>query len=299
MNSVLPSHARESLRHLEFFARRMIEGMRQGLHRSRRIGVSIEFDHHKLYQPGDPLKHIDWKVSARQDRYFVKRYLEDTAMGVKLVLDCSGSMRKTTGESDSKYLQACRVIACLAYLVIKQKDAAGLVLDAQGAPLWLPNSSAGNHLVRILEALVKTSAAGENALDKCLQAVLERGERKGMVVLVSDLMFDPAPVRKQLTRLQAQGHEVLLVQLRDRMEEEFEFNRWVQFEDLERAGLRRRIDAVPLKKIYREEYRKLLDGWRAWAKKYDLHFVTFRSEGRVDKVLSEYLAVRAGMGGGQ
>jgi uncharacterized protein (DUF58 family) len=296
LEDVLPPEARDSLRVLELFARRTVDGMLHGAHRSRRKGVSTDFDHHKLYQPGDPLKHIDWKVSARHDRYYVKRHIEDTALTVRIVVDRSASMLQDSGGA-SLYRQASRLAASLAYLVLTQRDRVGLALTATDEVLWLPPRSVQTHLVEILQALVTRPAAAADHLTACLRSLLERDEKRGLAVVVSDLMFDPDPVRKQLSRLQAQGHEVLLFQIRDPVEEDFPFNRWVQFTDREDPARRHRLDTVPLRRIYREEYQALLEEWRAWAKKFDIHFVTFRSDANVQTMLWDYMAMREEIAG--
>ncbi|NQT93949.1 MAG: DUF58 domain-containing protein [Lentisphaerae bacterium] len=291
IEDILTPEARDSLKGLELHARRIVEGMLHGAHRSRRKGVSTEFDHHKQYQPGDPLKHIDWKVSARHDEYFVKRHIEDTALTVRLVVDRSASMLQESG-GPSLYLQASRLAASLAYLVLTQRDLVGMVLAAADELLWLPPRSIQQHLVQILQALVTKGAAAEDNLELCLRTMLERAERRGLIVVISDCMFDPVPVQQQLARLQAQGHEVLVLQPRDPNEEDFPFNRWVQFRDRELPSRSFRIDTVPLRKIYREEYQALIKEWDAWAHKYDIHFVSFRSDEHIGTILSEYLAFR-------
>ncbi len=296
INDVLDAQARDSLRHLELFARRVVAGILNGGHKSRRKGVSTEFDHHKNYQPGDPLKHIDWKVSARHDAFFVKRYIEDTSLAVRLVLDRSGSMLQES-EGGSKHLQSSRLIASLAYLILRQRDSVGLVMTASDDTLWLPVRSADTHLVQILRALVHRAPAAEDSLQVCLKAILDRAERRGLIVVVSDLMFDPGPIQQQMARLQAQGHEVLVFQVRDTLEETFPFNRWVQFQDLENPAQRHRLDPVPLRKIYLEEYQALLEEWRTWCRKQNMHFVTLNSGDRIETVLSEYLCVRMGIEG--
>lgn len=296
LEEVLPPGDREALRALELFARRTVEGLLHGAHASRRKGVSTDFDHHKPYQPGDPLKHVDWKVSARHDRYYVKRHIEDTALTVRLVVDRSASMLQET-EGRSLYLQACRLAACLAWMALAQRDLAGLTLASAEEVLWLPPKSTQNHLVAILKALVTRRPAAADRLESCLRALLERNERRGLVAVVSDLMFDPEPVRCQMARLQAQGHELLLFQVRDPAEEDFPFNRWVRFQDREDPALRFRLDTVPLRRVYREEYQALLEEWRAWARKYDIHFVTFRSDAPVRTVLGDYMAVREEIAG--
>jgi uncharacterized protein (DUF58 family) len=293
MDTILAPQAKDALRHLELYARRTVDGMLHGIHRSKRKGISPEFDHHKDYQPGDPLKHIDWRASARHERLYVKRYLEDTALAVRIVVDRSGSMLQATDDGPSKNLAASRLAACLAYLIIKERDSAGLVLASAEGTAWLPPSSADRHLVAILSALVSRAAAAEDALRPCLQAILDRAERRGIIAVISDMMFDPRPVQRELARLHAQGHEILLFQLRDPTEEDFPFNRWVDFRDLENVATRHLIDAAPLRRIYRAEYQALVQKWRAWARKFNAHFVSFRTEESVERELSEYLAFRS------
>jgi uncharacterized protein (DUF58 family) len=260
--------------------------------------VSTEFDHHKSYQPGDPIKSIDWKASARHDRIYIKRSIEDSALSVRLVVDRSGSMGFATGEGPSKFLQASRLAACLAYLITSHGDSVGLTMTASGQTHWLPTGSTQRHLVAILTALVANGAAAQDGLQVCLRTLVDRAERRGIVAVISDMMFDPVPVRRELSRLRAQGHELILLQPIDPTEHDFPFNRWVQFGDLENASTRHRVDAVMLKRLYREEYQRLQDEWAGWAKKYDVHRVVFDTEEHVDAVLSNYIAIRSGHGAG-
>lgn len=296
MDEILSPAAKETLKHLELHARTAVEGMLQGLHRSKRKGVSTEFDHHKLYQAGDPLKHIDWKVSARHDRYYLKRYLEDTSMAVRLVVDRSASMAWDSGGA-SKYLAAARAAAALAYLVVRQRDSVGLALASSDGAAWLPPSSADSQVVRILRELARREAAAPDGLTACLKTILESGGRRGLLVLVSDLLFPPESVQRELGRLAARGHEILILQVRDPMEEDFPFTRWVRFGDLEDPSVRHLIDAVLLKKLYREEFQALRDEWQAWARKLGAHLASFRTDEKVETVLSQYLAFRAGRAG--
>jgi uncharacterized protein (DUF58 family) len=295
-NEVLPASAQEELRHMELMARRMVSALRHGMHRSRMVGVSTDFNHHKLYSPGDALKHMDWKASARHDRYYLKRYIEDRSLAVRIVLDGSASMLQAADGVPSKYRQAARVAACLSYLVIKERDAVGLSLTSTAATTWLPVSSRSNHMLRILQVLAGTQAQAQDSLAAGLRVILDRNETRGIVAVITDLMYDPEPVRKELGRLHAQGHEVLVIQVRDVMEEDFPFNRWVQFFDLENSAVKHRLDAVLLKRIYREEYQALLEDWRQWARKFSMHYVSFRNEKDAVEALTSYLAVRARMG---
>lgn len=293
LDTVLTAEARDALRHLEIYARKAVEGMLHGAHLSRRKGVSTEFDHHKLYMPGDPLKHVDWKVSARHDRFYVKRYIEDTALSVRLIVDSSASQRQTTA-GVSIWNQTARMTASLAYLVLLQRDSVGMVMTNAGQTIWLPSSSTQTQLVRILQSLVTAGASGADSLETSLRAILERETRRGMMIVLSDLMFDPEGVRLGIRKLQARGHEVLLFQVRDPAVETFPFNRWMQFDSLERPGVRWRLDTVPLKRFYLEEYREFMEGWKSWTRKHDVHFLSIRSDESVETALSEYLTRRAG-----
>ncbi len=294
-NTLLPPETRETLKHLELIARRTVEGMLHGMHKSKRKGVSTDFDHHKVYQPGDPIRHIDWKVSARSDNYFVKRYLEDTALSVRLVVDRSGSMLQTTADT-SVFTQASKLAACLAYLVLHQHDRAGMILTSDRGTVHFPVRSTETHLVAMLKTLAAERPSGGGGLEQSLKTLLDSNVNKGLIPVISDFMFEPEPVQKQLSRLQAQGHEVLIFQLRDPTVENFPFNRWVQFQDLEVEGKRHRVDAVPLKKIYREEYQQLQSEWRSWARKHDIHFVSFSTEEQLGTILSDYIHRRGEVG---
>ena len=294
LGEILTPEARDALKHLELFARRMAQGLLHGAHRSRRKGASTEFDHHKLYQPGDPLKHVDCKASARHDVYYVKRHVEDTALTVRIVVDRSASMLQDSGGA-SLYLQASRVAASLAYLILNQRDLAGLVLGSAEEVFWLPPRAVEAQLVRILQALASRGAAGADHLEFCLRSLVERGERLGVIAVISDFTFEPDGVRRQLSRLQAQGHEVILFQVRDPKEEEFPFSRWVRFRDRETPDREFRVDTVPLRRLSRGEYQALQAEWRAWARKYDIHLMSFLSSASVGAVLAEYMAFREGL----
>lgn len=295
LEDILHPEAKESLEHLELVARQTVEGMLHGIHPSDRIGVSTDFDHHKKYQPGDPLKHMDWKASARSDRYYIKRYVEDTSLTVRLIVDHSASMLRASGDGPTKYTHGSRIAACLAYLVLREQDSPGLALTTAESTNWVPPSSSGNQLVVILTELLENRPAGQDNMAECLRGIKEQGPKKGMIVAISDLMFDPEPVQRQLASMMAQGHEVLVFQVRDPVEEDFPFNRWVQFENLEDPSVSHRIDTIPLKKIYREEYQKLLDDWDAWAKRHGAHLVTLRTDQKMEPVVSEYLKRREQM----
>ncbi len=293
ISPLLRPETREALRRLELYARRTVDGLLHGIHRSRRKGISAEFDHHKNYQPGDPIRHVDWKVSARLDRLYVKRYLEDTALAVRLAVDASGSMGQRTGER-SLYDQAARLAAALAYLAVRQGDSAGLSLADGERVQWLPAASTQSHFVQILERLAMARPGGQDRLAVALNALAARNEPRGLVAVFSDLMFDPDAIRRPMNRLRAAGHEVLIFQVLDRDTERFPFNRWVIFEPRESSGRRYRLDALSLRRLYVEEYRVWRAEWQEWTRRRDIHLVEVQAEEAVETALGLYLARRSG-----
>ena len=304
LEDILRADGRQALEHLHVRARKLVTGMLHGGHRSRRKGVSTEFDHHAIYQPGDPLKLIDWKASARHDRIYVKRQLEDTALQVRIVVDRSGSMRRATEPGPTKYLEAARLATALAFVILEERDRFGLTIAGGGSvaspagpgAAWLPAGSGETHLVRFVQALCAAEGTGQDDLAEALRVQVERSERRGLVAVISDLMFEPAAAQSQLARLVAQGHDLVVFQICDPVEQEFPFSRWIRFQSLEAGGRGRRIDTVPLKKLYREEFAAVQDEWRTWCRRNDAHFVVARSDGSMATVLSEYLAFRDQIG---
>ena len=305
LSDLFGADGRQALEHLRVRARRLVTGMLHGGHRSRRKGVSTEFDHHALYQPGDPLKLIDWKASARHDRVYVKRQLEDTALQVRLVVDRSGSMRRATGTGPTKYLQAARLATALAFVILEERDRFGLTIAGGDAghrsadgktDAWLPAGSGETQLVRFVKALCTAEGSGRDGLAEPLRVQVERSERRGLTVLISDLMFDPGPVQSQLARLAAQGHDLLVFQVCDPVEQDFPFSRWIRFQSLEAGGRGRRVDTVPLKRLYSEEFAAVQEEWRAWCRRSDSHFCIARSDAAMETALAEYLSFRERIG---
>jgi uncharacterized protein (DUF58 family) len=208
-------------------------------------------------------------------------------------------MRRASGEGPTKYLQAARLATALASVILEERDRFGLTIagaTAGKAAAWLPAGSGETHLVRLVQALCAAEGAGGDDLAEALRVQAERNERRGLTAVISDLMFDPAPVQAQLATLVAQGHDLVVFQICDPVEQEFPFSRWIRFQSLEAGGRGRRIDTVPLKKLYREEFAAVQAEWRAWCRRSDAHLVTARSDAALEAVLAEYLAFRDRIG---
>jgi uncharacterized protein (DUF58 family) len=217
---------------LELRAHRVVDGFLSGIHRSPRFGQSVEFLQHRQYVPGDDLRHVDWKVWAKQDRFYVKQFEEDTNMPVTMLVDVSGSMQYGTGPL-SKYDYGCTAAASLAYLLLRQQDMVGCVGFDQNIRFQVPARSKKNHLEAIVQALVTGKPSEKTDFYPILRKVAEGIPRRGMMILISDLLADTDGLLRGLRLLRKRGHDVMVFHLLDDDEIDFPFNGPTRFEGLE------------------------------------------------------------------
>src|SRR5262245_6860547 len=209
---------------LELIARLVVEGVMAGLHQSPFKGFSVEFAEHRHYGPGDEIRHIDWRAFGKTDRYFVKEYEEETNLKAYLVVDSSGSMAYA-GRTASKFEHARRLAASLAYLMISQRDAVGLVTSDDPARALIPPRSAPGHFAVVCRALEESEPGGESPLSGVLHALAGRVKRRGLVVALSDGFDDLDALGSALRHLRHRRHEVLFLHTLAPEEEEFPFRR--------------------------------------------------------------------------
>ncbi|NOZ64180.1 MAG: DUF58 domain-containing protein [Caldiserica bacterium] len=240
---------------LNLIAKLVVEGFISGLHRSPHQGFSIEFTEHKIYTPGDDLKYLDWKVFARTDRYYLKRFQEETNLKCYILLDTSRSMIFGSGEV-SKMDYAKFLAASLSYLLTKQKDAVGLLTFNEDISQYLPPKSTTRHLHRILEVLEETKAENKTCLSKIFHALAENIKRRGLIIVISDLFDEPEEVIKAIRHFRHRKHEVIVFHILDPYEISFDFRDLGEFLDLETGE---RIFLNP--HLVREEYWAKLDSF--------------------------------------
>ena len=233
---------------MELRARTIVEGFLIGLHRSPYQGFSVEFSEYRQYMPGDDLSLLDWKLYARSDRHYVKKFEEETNLECHLLLDVSGSM---TYGSDvvSKQEYGAYLAASLGYLMNRQHDAVGLMVFADRILTHLPVSARPGHLRRILLALDRLEPGQRSDLAKPLNRLADALSRRGMVVLISDLLDEPKRVINGLRHLRFRGTDVIVFHLLDHAELTFPFDRPTRFQDLETDD---EVMAVP--SMVREHY---------------------------------------------
>ncbi|HVJ80218.1 MAG TPA: DUF58 domain-containing protein [Planctomycetia bacterium] len=213
-------------------ARQVVEGPISGHHRSPFHGFSVEFAEYREYSPGDDLRRLDWRVFARSDRFYTKRYEEETNLRAHLVIDASASMKYKSGAL-SKYDYGCTLAVCLAHLLVGQRDPVGLALVDKEQRTVIPPSATQAQLVRIVDTLENSQPDRETELGGVLQEIADRIRQRGMVVIVSDLLTDLDAFYEALSRLQYRGHEILVCQVLDRDETELPFRDLVVFRDME------------------------------------------------------------------
>ncbi len=243
-------------------ARVIVEGAFAGMHHNPNAGTSIEFAEHKEYAPGDDIRHIDWKAVGRVDRYYIKRFEDETAMRTYLMVDASASMGYGR-RGVSKLDYAGYLAAALGYLLAQQGDPAGLVIFDEKTRQYLPPRSRGGHVRDLLLALEGAYAAGRTDPGRALGQVSELAERRSLVVLFTDLLDAPPALADRLRLLRTHGHDVVLFHLLDPDEIELPFADLTQFEGMEPEDIRKLLtDPRDLAESFRRESLALRDRWR-------------------------------------
>lgn len=278
---------------LSLVARTVVEGFLSGVHKSPYKGFSVEFAEHRQYFPGDEIRHIDWRVFGKTDRYYIKEYEEETNLQAQLLVDASGSMGfRGAASAPSKFEYAQHIAASLAYLMLYQLDAVGLVLhDVKVREILQPRSSS-KHLLRLLQALEKTQPGGETSLAPLWHNLAGQLKRRGLVIILSDCFERLGPLLYALRHLRHQGHEVLLFHLLAPEEIEFPFRRMTQFRNLEAAGQRLLVDPQQLRQEYLKNFTAFCNELRTQAANMQIDYHVLRTDEPVDKALGLYLTKR-------
>ena len=203
-----------------------------GVHRSRSRGFSVDFEEHRAYSPGDELRHIDWKAYGKFDRYLVKQYEDETNLRAHLVIDASASMDFGDGPL-TKWGYAATLASAMAHLLLGQSDSVGLVISCEKEDAQVPSKSVRRHLLALLAGLQAAIPEGGTGIARSLLSLAERLKRRGLVVVVSDLLDEPEAVEKALKLLCLKGNDVIVFHVLDAEELEFPFEGLARMEDVE------------------------------------------------------------------
>jgi uncharacterized protein (DUF58 family) len=286
-----------ALGNLEFVARSVVEGFLIGLHRSPHRGFSVEFAENRQYVPGDDVRHVDWRMYARSDRYYVKQYEEETNLRAYLAVDTSRSMdwSSAPGQLVSKLEYARLLAASLAYLLLRQGDAAGLLAFDDQIRLRVQPRGTRRHLATLLASLAGLRGSGTTDARGAIREVALRMRRRGLVVLISDLLVDPEETLRALHFLRHRGHEVLVFHLMDPGERDLpQAGDAVFFDPEDESEVR--TDSAGLRPDYRRAVEEAVRSWRLECRRMGADYHLFTTDTPLGTVLGEYLEKRSRLG---
>ena len=285
-----------ALARLRLTSRRVVDGAMVGSHRSPLKGYSTEFADHRGYVAGDDLRHLDWKVYSRTERYYIKRYEENTNLRAYILVDCSASMdyprarNRKTGQL-SKYQYACHLAAGLSYVLVRQQDQVGLILFNDELVTHLPPMRSLAHLRRMLRALDEVEPSDVTDSGKALHAVLGLVKRRGLLILISDLLDDPQAVARALAHARHRGHDAIVIQVLDEAELNLPFNRTVTLRDME-TGHRLTIHGADIAADYNDQLGAFLEAHKKSCFEHHFDYVLASTATSYDSLLTAMLSRR-------
>ncbi len=284
-------HVVAKLANMELRARLVVEGFIAGLHRSPYHGFSVEFAEHRPYMPGDEIRHVDWKIYGRTDRFYIKQYEEETNLKAYLVLDTSRSMTYASPGEVTKLEYAASLAASLAYLMIQQQDAVGLTLFDESISAFMPPHATRAYLQQILVALQTLRGGGGTAAGRSLHLVAERIRRRGLVIILSDLFDDPDQVLAAFKHFRHKKNEVIVMHVLDPLERSFAFGEDAAFEDLETEE---RMVTQPwhVRRAYAEALQSFVGRYKRECREHQIDYVLLDTRTPFDVALMEYLSKR-------
>jgi uncharacterized protein (DUF58 family) len=288
------------LANMELRARMVVEGFITGLHKSPYHGFSVEFAEHRQYMPGDEIRRIDWKVYGKTDRYYIKQYEEETNLKSYIILDASKSMSfASPGEGRegrlTKSAYASYIAASLAWLMVQQRDAVGLMTYDDAVRSVIPPHATKAHLRRILLELEHLQTSNRTKTGFALHRLAERMTRRGLVIVLSDLFDDPVQVLTALKHFRHNHHEVLVMQILDPLERTFAFGSDAVFKDVE-TGEQLPTQPYQIQRAYQKEMKGFLERYKRECRENDIDYVLLDTATPFDTALVNYLNKRKHLG---
>jgi uncharacterized protein (DUF58 family) len=279
---------------MELVARQVVEGFLTGRHRSPYHGFSVEYLDHRAYTPGDELRTLDWKILARTNKYYVKLFQDETNLRACILLDCSRSMGFKSGAL-SKLEYGSYLAAALTYLMLHQNDAVGMVVFDREIRHYLPPRARPTQFRRVLDLLDNTPAEGDTDIGAILHQVAERIRRRGLVIVISDLLDDVTSIVNGLQHFRHDNHEVLVLHLMDDAELTFPYDRLTRFKDMEGVG-RVVVNPKSLRTRYLARLNGFLDKLKSDCFERKISYNLVNTTQPYDVFLAEYLEKRARLG---
>ena len=280
---------------MDLRARLVVEGFITGLHKSPYHGFSVEFAEHRQYMPGDEIKHVDWKVYGKTDRFYVKQFEEETNLKSYILIDASASMGYSSGQI-SKLEYASYLAGALAYLMIRQRDAVGLITFDDKIRRYLPPRSVTTYLNQLLLELDNTKSSSKTNIAAALHEMAERIKRRGLIILFSDLLDEPQEVFNGLRHFRHKNHEVIVFQTLDPMEINFAFNKDLVLKDLE-TGEELSTQAWHIRDEYQRQVSNFINSYKKFCREHRIDYVLLNTKENFERALFEYLLKRKKVGG--
>jgi len=291
---LLPMEALSRLSNLSFIARWVVEGFISGLHSSPFHGFSVEFSEYRQYVPGDDLRYFDWKAFGRSDKYYIKKFHSETNLKAHILLDCSASMGYGSGTVNKLRFGAC-LAAALAYLLIRQQDAVGLVTFSDRILEYIPPGCSPSHQRSIMNALEAVESADTTDMASTLHRMAGSIKRRGLIILISDLFENPERIIHGLRHFRFRHHEIIVFQILDFAERNFPFDSLSDFRDME-TGERLQVLPAAYRDAYLGKIEEHIRHIRRELSEYKIDYQEVITSEPFDAYLARYLFKRARMG---
>jgi len=275
---------------MELISRFAVQGFFQGMHKSPFHGLSVEYSDHRPYIQGDEIKFIDWKAYARTDHLNIKRYRQETNVQCHLLVDISESMGYGSG-AVRKIDYACYLAAALTYLMLLQNDGVGLVLFNDRIRVRIPAKSQSNQLHPILVALSRIKPELKTDIPSALHQVADSIARRGMMILISDLLNDPEEVTRGLSHLRHMKHDVIVFHVLDDSELRLDFSDMTEFRDSE-SDARLRVFPESIRDEYKARVAAFVENYRRTCGRAEIDFCALNTSTPLDRALLAYLERR-------
>lgn len=284
------------LQNMELKARLVVEGFITGLHKSPYHGFSVEFAEHRQYMAGDEIKHLDWKIYGKTNRFYVKQYEDETNLRCMVILDSSASMNYASKGQVTKFEYASSLAGAIAFLMMRQQDAAGLALYDTEIRTYLPPRSKRSYIQELLRALDATRPSNTTGTAQALDRLAERISRRGLIVIISDFFDDPASVVSALKRFRHSAHEIIVFQVLDPRERDFKFGMDATFRDME-TGEEMVTQPYQIQKSYAAAVENFTQQLKRECRQRNIDYVLLDTSEPFDTALIQYLNKRRKISG--
>lgn len=281
---------------MELRARLVVEGFITGLHKSPFHGFSAEFSEHRQYRRGDELKHIDWKIYGRSNRFYIKQYEDETNLRAMICVDMSASMSYASEGHITKYQYATYLAASLSYLILQQRDAVGISLYNTDVQTFLPSRSKMSYAQELMKALETTTPTSTTGTAVALHHIADQLSRRGLVVILSDFFDDPAEVLGALRHFRHDQHDVLVMQILDPREVDFDFGTSAVFRDIE-TGEEMPTQPLQIRGSYRAAVEEFTQNLKRSCHDLNIDYMRVTTNTPFDAALREYLVKRQSIRG--